>query len=246
MTICLGAGTPRPHFDCCGVVLSFGSTPAGVLGACRCWRVVSPAHNGRPATGLAVSRGLGDLQFKEPTRCACAACGMCRSFAACSNACLLPWPRCLISRQLQLRNSSGHEQAEPGVQHALCVCEAASPLGTCGDEHCGSLIASLGLAGSSKEAPSEPLSLHQPSAQSSHSSISSSTLGSNAWSPSRCTGLAHLPRPCHTGTVHLPALSHWAGLCPALLSKPNMPGPCHAAQNLLHQSGLGPGNLKLT
>eukprot|EP00891_Asterochloris_glomerata_P003379 jgi/Astpho2/3379/Aster-x1143 len=34
----------------------------------KCWRVVSPAHNGHPATGLAVSRGLGDLQFKEPVR----------------------------------------------------------------------------------------------------------------------------------------------------------------------------------
>ena len=59
------------------------------LVACRCWRVVSPAHNGRPATGLAVSRGLGDLQFKEPVRCDCPACGMRRPLAACSNAVLL-------------------------------------------------------------------------------------------------------------------------------------------------------------
>ena len=34
----------------------------------RCWRVICPAANGRPASGLAVSRSLGDLDFKEPAR----------------------------------------------------------------------------------------------------------------------------------------------------------------------------------
>ena len=34
----------------------------------RCWRVICPARNGRPASGLAVSRSFGDLDFKEPSR----------------------------------------------------------------------------------------------------------------------------------------------------------------------------------
>ena len=36
----------------------------------RCWRVICPARNGRPASGLAVSRSFGDLDFKEPARSA--------------------------------------------------------------------------------------------------------------------------------------------------------------------------------
>lgn len=35
----------------------------------HCWRVVSPARGNRPASGLAVSRALGDISFKEPVRC---------------------------------------------------------------------------------------------------------------------------------------------------------------------------------
>ena len=35
----------------------------------RCWRVICPAQENRKASGLAVSRSLGDLDFKEPLRC---------------------------------------------------------------------------------------------------------------------------------------------------------------------------------
>eukprot|EP00879_Flechtneria_rotunda_P000997 GHRR01001131.1.p1 GENE.GHRR01001131.1~~GHRR01001131.1.p1 ORF type:complete len:866 (+),score=406.00 GHRR01001131.1:371-2968(+) len=34
----------------------------------RCWRVVVEPRDGRPGSGLAVSRSLGDLDFKEPQR----------------------------------------------------------------------------------------------------------------------------------------------------------------------------------
>lgn len=34
----------------------------------RCWRVVVEPRDGRPGSGLAVSRSLGDLDFKEPAR----------------------------------------------------------------------------------------------------------------------------------------------------------------------------------
>ncbi|GAX77731.1 hypothetical protein CEUSTIGMA_g5174.t1 [Chlamydomonas eustigma] len=34
----------------------------------RCWRVVVEPRDGRPGSGLAVSRSLGDLDFKEPKR----------------------------------------------------------------------------------------------------------------------------------------------------------------------------------
>ncbi len=34
----------------------------------RCWRVVVEPKDGRPGSGLAVSRSLGDLDFKEPRR----------------------------------------------------------------------------------------------------------------------------------------------------------------------------------
>ena len=34
----------------------------------HCWRVMRPASKGVPASGLAVSRALGDLQFKQPLR----------------------------------------------------------------------------------------------------------------------------------------------------------------------------------
>lgn len=32
----------------------------------RCWRVIVDPGNGRPASGLAVSRAFGDPDFKEP------------------------------------------------------------------------------------------------------------------------------------------------------------------------------------
>ena len=35
----------------------------------QCWRVICPARGLRPASGLAVSRALGDIHFKEPVRC---------------------------------------------------------------------------------------------------------------------------------------------------------------------------------
>lgn len=34
----------------------------------NCWRVIWQPRNGRPGSGLAVSRSLGDLNFKEPQR----------------------------------------------------------------------------------------------------------------------------------------------------------------------------------
>eukprot|EP00884_Botryococcus_braunii_P014428 jgi/Botrbrau1/22987/Bobra.0030s0052.2 len=34
----------------------------------RCWRVICEPRNGRPGSGLAVSRSFGDLDFKEPDR----------------------------------------------------------------------------------------------------------------------------------------------------------------------------------
>lgn len=39
----------------------------------RCWRVICPAQNDRKASGLAMSRSLGDLSFKEPRRCSLSA-----------------------------------------------------------------------------------------------------------------------------------------------------------------------------
>ena len=40
----------------------------GVVDFAACWRVICPPRLGRPATGLAVSRALGDIDFKEPDR----------------------------------------------------------------------------------------------------------------------------------------------------------------------------------
>lgn len=34
----------------------------------RCWRVICESRDERPSVGLAVSRGFGDLDFKEPLR----------------------------------------------------------------------------------------------------------------------------------------------------------------------------------
>lgn len=48
----------------------------------RCWRVVVEPRDGRPGSGLAVSRSLGDLDFKVGTvlgmhvpKCMCASWG---------------------------------------------------------------------------------------------------------------------------------------------------------------------------
>lgn len=38
----------------------------GVVDFAHCWRVIIGPKDGRPASGLAVSRSLGDLDFKEP------------------------------------------------------------------------------------------------------------------------------------------------------------------------------------
>ena len=67
--VALERGESASSFACCAGLLPDGLSHAALpvqVDFARCWRVIVDPGGGRPASGLAVSRAFGDLDFKEP------------------------------------------------------------------------------------------------------------------------------------------------------------------------------------